>query len=81
MRSRQQGLEAASLLAPPAPVRADGTLAYFFTPEGLTSLAEAAGFEVEEARYATTALRNRKSGAPEMKRVFVHAVLRKPAEG
>ena len=58
--------------------RGDGTLAYFFTPEGLSALAAGAGLETEECRYACTALRNRKTGAPDMLRVFVHGVFRKP---
>ncbi|GAB4817670.1 hypothetical protein N2152v2_004716 [Parachlorella kessleri] len=58
--------------------RGDGTLAYFFTPEGLSRLVEAAGFETVECEYACVALRNRKEGGPDMRRVFVHGVFRKP---
>lgn len=65
--------------APPSPHRrSDGTLAYFFTPEGLSELVAAAGLEVEACEYHCTALRNRKKGRESMKRVFVHLVARRP---
>jgi hypothetical protein len=65
---------------PPPPCRGDGTLSYFFTPEGLCKLTSAAGFEAVECEYACVALRNRKQGGPDMKRIFVHGVFRKAAE-
>ena len=57
--------------------RGDGTLSYFFSLEDLQARAEAAGFEVEEARYICVINRNKKTGA-ELRRVFVHGVFMKP---
>lgn len=58
-------------------MRADGTLAYFFSTNDLRERATAAGFEVEECKYACVVVRNRQRGS-DMKRVFINAVLRKP---
>jgi methyltransferase-like protein 6 len=57
--------------------RGDGTLSYFFSVEDLRMRAEAAGFEVEEARYICVINRNKRTGA-ELRRVFVHGIFRKP---
>ncbi|PRW58343.1 Bis(5 -adenosyl)-triphosphatase [Chlorella sorokiniana] len=59
--------------------RSEGTLAYFFSTQAIASLAQAAGFETVECEYARVQLRNRKNGAA-MRRVFVHAVFRKPSD-
>jgi hypothetical protein len=56
--------------------RSDGTLSFYFDLDSLLYLAQAASFSVLEMKYATVINRNRKSGV-EMRRVFVHAVLRK----
>lgn len=58
-------------------VRPDGTLAYFFSTEDLTTRVTRAGFEVEACKYACVVVRNRQR-RQDMKRVFVNAVLRKP---
>ena len=57
--------------------RGDGTLSYFFTLEELRSKFEAEGFETVETDYVCVELYNRKKDF-EMKRVFAHAVFRKP---
>lgn len=56
--------------------RLDGTLSHFFDINDLKSIFEAAGFETEEAKYCTVALRNKKKDLA-MKRVFVHGVFRR----
>jgi hypothetical protein len=56
--------------------RSDGTLSYYFDLDSFISLAQEAGFSVVENKYATIINRNRKTRV-EMRRVFVHAVLRK----
>ena len=57
--------------------RGDGTLSYFFSLDELRRRAEAAGFEVEEARYVCVINRNKKTGT-ELRRVFVHGLFRRP---
>jgi len=57
--------------------RGDGTLAFFFSVEDLSSKARAAGFEVAECSYVTVYNTNRKTGL-KLQRVFVHAVFRRP---
>ena len=57
--------------------RLDGTLCYFFTTDDLADRAATAGFQIKECRYACTELLNRRKGLP-MRRVFVHAVLKRP---
>lgn len=57
--------------------RLDGTLCYFFTTDDLADRAAMAGFHIEECRYACTELLNRRKALP-MRRVFVHAVLKRP---
>lgn len=54
----------------------DGTLAYFFTKEELSGLAEQAGFEVQECDYVCVINRNQKTGQ-ELRRVFVHGVFKR----
>ena len=57
----------------------EGTLAYYFSIQALEALAARVGFEAVECAYHTVALRNRKRpDGPPMRRVFVHAVFRKP---
>jgi SAM-dependent methyltransferase len=56
--------------------RNDGTLVYYFNESDIQLLAAATGFEVIELFYATVAVSNRKSKVT-MKRVFLHAVLKK----
>ncbi|KAL6781833.1 hypothetical protein ACKKBF_B09610 [Auxenochlorella protothecoides x Auxenochlorella symbiontica] len=67
----------------PPPTRAfrrgDGTLARFLALQELVAAAAAAGLECEEAKYACVAVRRR--GAPDLRRVFLHAVLRRAGEG
>lgn len=58
--------------------RADGTLAFFFTPEYLLDLFSEAGFRVLENQYCTVSLKNRKQGT-EMRRVFCHVKARREA--
>lgn len=59
-------------------VRADGSLAHFFSVEEVRGLLEGgAGLEVLEARYACVRNVNRAKGL-QMDRVWVHAVARKP---
>lgn len=60
--------------------RPEGTLAYYFSLDAVRKLASGAQLEVVECEYHCVYNRNRKTGA-EMKRVFVHAVLRKPLGG
>lgn len=74
----QQRFKGSQLIDPDALVyrRQDGTLAHFFALEEIEALAEEASFDVVECDYTTTLLRNRKDTST-MKRVFVHAVLRK----
>lgn len=57
--------------------RGDGTLAYFYTAEELSGLAEAAGLEVEECNYVCVVNKNRKTGQL-LRRAFVHGVFKKP---
>ncbi len=59
--------------------RGDGTLAYYFTQHDIHELAEANGFTVVEIYYATVENINRKTKSS-MKRVFLHAVLKKMDE-
>ena len=58
-------------------VRQDGTLAYFFELADLQELAGEVGLVVEELRWCRIAVTNRKNGNI-MRRIFVHAKLRKP---
>ncbi len=67
------------LIIPPRYMRADGTLAYFFSTADLEARATAAGFATEECKYACVVVRNRKKGQ-DMKRVFVNAVFVKPED-
>lgn len=60
-------------------VRQDGTLAYYFTTTELCALAASAGLEVADCRYLYRRYTNRAEGNT-LRRVFVHAVFRKPAE-
>ncbi|KAL7550453.1 hypothetical protein ACHAWF_016141 [Thalassiosira exigua] len=62
----------------PVFVRGEGTLARFFSTEGVRDLFERAGFVVVEVRYCTVYNRNRKTGQ-KLKRVFVHGVFERPA--
>ncbi len=50
----------------------------YFDLAMIQSLADAAGLLVDELEFACVSLKNRKCDL-EMKRVFVHAVLRKPS--
>jgi methyltransferase-like protein 6 len=59
-------------------VRQDGTLAYFFSVEELCLLAVRAGLVVERCEYLCRKYVNRKSNM-ELRRVWVHAVFKKPA--
>lgn len=59
-------------------VRHDGTLSYFFSVPELQLLASRAGLVVQDCRYLYRKYGNRKMGL-ELRRVWVHAVLRKPA--
>jgi methyltransferase-like protein 6 len=59
-------------------VRQDGTRSYYFTPELVKRLGEAAGFQVLDNEYVHRMTVNKKEGV-EAKRVFVQARLRKPA--
>merc|ERR1712151_252509 len=59
-------------------VRGDGTLALFFTVEGLQACFEAAGFETVECEYRRTEICNRSTGVV-MPRVWVQARFRKRA--
>lgn len=57
-------------------MRDEGTRAAFFSLQDLEQLAAAAGLQAEQARYACV-LASRRSGAPPLRRVFVHLVLRR----
>lgn len=57
--------------------RGDGTLAYYATPDYISSLLSQAGLAVREASYARVLNRNRKKGTC-IRRVFVHALGIKP---
>ena len=59
--------------------RGDGTTALFLTTEAVSALAAEAGFEVEEVRYDRRLAVNRAEHT-RMHRVWVVAVLRRPAE-
>lgn len=59
-------------------VRGDGTLAYFFTVEGLIADFEAAGFETVECEYRRTEIVNREKDL-RMPRVWVQGRFRKRA--
>jgi methyltransferase-like protein 6 len=67
----------ASILSASLNERGDGTLAYFFALQEVRALLAGAGLRVEEARHACVCNVNRKTGAA-MRRVYVHAVARKP---
>ena len=67
-----------AMLSPWLHARPDGTLAFFFTVEGVRALMEGAGLAVEELALHTVRNVNRKTGA-QLLRVFVHAVGRKAA--
>jgi len=64
------------MLAPRLFRREDGTLAYFFTTEDLTSRAAAARFAPVECSYACVNNVNRKN-ATVLQRAFVHGVFKK----
>jgi methyltransferase-like protein 6 len=66
-----------SILLPSMNERGDGTLAYFFTLTEVETLMRDVGLMIEELSHACVTNINRKTGT-EMKRVFVHAVGRKP---
>lgn len=53
-------------------VRQDGTCSYFFSIEELTSLAEEAGFEIEELHYILRQYANRQQKKARY-RVWIHA--------
>lgn len=57
--------------------RTDGTLSSFFDPEELKALVQRCEFEVEDCRYVTTLVRNKKKDLG-LKRVFVHGAFRRP---
>jgi SAM-dependent methyltransferase len=59
--------------------RADNTYAFYFTKEDIEQFASTSGFIVEEMYYATVLNKNRRSNLS-MKRVFLHAVLKKIAD-
>jgi methyltransferase-like protein 6 len=65
-----------AMLTPWLHARADGTLAFFFSTQGVRALLEAAGLAVEELALHTVKNVNRRTGG-ELRRVFVHAVGRK----
>ena len=67
----------AAILLPSLNERGDGTLAYFFTLDEVRKHLSDAGLVVEELSHACVTNNNRKTGA-KMRRVFVHAVGRKP---
>ncbi|KAK1934246.1 Methyltransferase-like protein 6 [Phytophthora citrophthora] len=69
----------AKKLGPNLYYRSDGTLAFFFSREGLAELFERAGFRTLENEYCTVRLRNRKKGVT-MDRVWLHAKFQKPQE-
>lgn len=58
-------------------VRGDGTLAFFFTVDGLTNDFKAAGFEIVECEYRRTEIVNRERDL-HMPRVWVQGRFRKP---
>jgi methyltransferase-like protein 6 len=60
--------------------RNDGTLAHFCTLEEVRDYAAGAGLDVLECEYRTSSVVNAKLGL-NMRRVLVHAKMRKPAEG
>ena len=60
-------------------LRQDGTLAYFFELEDVEALAASVGLVVEELRWCRIVVTNRKNGS-QMRRIFVHAKLRKPLQ-
>jgi len=60
-------------------VRGDGTLAYFFTAEGLAADLEAVGFEVVSCEYRRNEIVNRGTGV-RMPRVWVQGKFRRRAE-
>jgi SAM-dependent methyltransferase len=57
--------------------RGDGTLAYFYTSDGLAALGAAAGLVPVRCGYACVVNRNRRSGQA-LRRVFVQGEFRKP---
>jgi methyltransferase-like protein 6 len=56
--------------------RPDGTIAYYFSTEGVQAMASSVGLSVRELEYATVKTENKKNGKI-LRRVFVHAVLQK----
>ena len=60
--------------------RGDGTCVLYFTKQALVDAAQASGWTVEEVRYDTRVLRNRKRQL-NMRRVWVVATLLCPPEG
>ena len=60
--------------------RNDGTLAHFCTLEEVRGYAAGAGLDVLECEYRTSSVVNAKLGL-NMRRVLVHAKMRKPSEG
>ena len=61
-------------------LRVGGMYRRYYSLEGLAALAARAGLVVEESRYLLNRLRNEKRDLT-MNRVYVHALLRKPARG
>lgn len=59
-------------------VRGDGTLAYFFTEEGLRKVCEAVGFETLECEYRRNDIVNRARDI-QMPRIWVQGKFRRPA--
>jgi methyltransferase-like protein 6 len=66
--------------APALHARSDGTLAFFFTPDYVASLAAGAGLATVECRWATVARPNRRTGVV-LRRVMVHGVFENPGHG
>jgi methyltransferase-like protein 6 len=69
--------DASNVLTPNLHRRGDGTLVTYFTPLQVTQFIEEAGLTVDVSEYHTVENTNRKKGGA-MRRVFVHAVGRKP---
>jgi len=59
-------------------LRGDGTRAYFFTIEKITELLQKVGFIIEDAKYDSRELKNRKRKII-MKRIWVHVAARRPS--
>eukprot|EP00798_Chlamydomonas_sp_ICE-L_P020352 gene20352-27114_t len=66
-------------VAPNSYKRGDGTISHFFSIESMEERARAAGLEPVEVKYVTIINHNKKRDI-HLKRVFIHAVLRRPQE-